>query len=217
MKAIIVIDAQVDFITGALRNEEAIKSLPTLHKVVEWAADNRYELIYTKDTHNKNSYLASQEGKNLPVPHCIYNTPGWYIVPEAMPNYYYEHWRFYRKAQFGYTNWREAHLEDFDELIFVGYCSEICVISNILIIKSLYPEIPITFISDASAGVTPESHAAACTVMKSCQVNVKTWKEYYGMTLAKEVQSITDKTINNSIEKENQSILQPMLLHMMNL
>lgn len=178
MKAIIVIDAQVDFVTGALRNEEAIKSLPTLHEVVEWAIYNNYDLIYTKDTHNENTYFTSQEGKNLPVPHCICGTPGWGIMLEAMPDHYYGKCSFYPKAQFGYTNWREAHLEDFDELIFVGYCSDICVISNILIIKALYPEIPITFISDASAGVTPESHAAACTVMKSCQVNVKTWEEY---------------------------------------
>lgn len=177
-KAIIVIDAQVDFVTGVLRNEEAIKSLPTLHKVVEWATDNLYELIYTKDTHYEINYLLSQEGMNLPVPHCIHGTPGWCIVPEAMPNHYYDKSSFYPKTQFGYTNWREVHLEDFDELIFVGYCSDICVISNVLIIKALYPEIPITFISDASAGVTPESHAAACTVMKSCQVNVKTWEEY---------------------------------------
>lgn len=178
MKAVIVIDAQNDFVTGALRNEEAIKSLPTLHKVVEWAVDNEYELIYTKDTHNENMYPTSQEGKNLPVPHCICGTPGWHIVPGAMPDHYYDKLSFYPKAQFGYTNWREVHLEDFDELIFVGYCSDICVVSNVLIIKALYPEIPVTFISDASAGVTPESHAAACTVMKSCQVNVKTWEKY---------------------------------------
>jgi len=177
-KAVIVIDAQNDFVFGALRNEEAIKSLSTLHKVVEWAVDNKYELIYTKDTHDENTYLTSQEGKNLPVPHCICGTVGWQIVPRAMPGHYYDMCSFYPKAQFGYTNWREAHLEDFDELIFVGYCSDICVVSNVLIVKSLYPEIPITFISDASAGVTPESHAAACTVMKSCQVNVKTWEEY---------------------------------------
>lgn len=177
-KAVIVIDAQVDFVTGALRNEEAIKSLPTLHAVVDWAVNNNYDLIYTKDTHTENTYLTSQEGKNLPVPHCICNKSGWDIVPEALPNHYYDKCSFYLKAQFGYTNWREAHLEDFDELIFVGYCSEICVISNVLIVKALYPEIPITFINDASAGVTPESHTAACTVMKSCQVNVKTWEEY---------------------------------------
>jgi len=178
MKAVIVIDAQNDFVTGALRNEEAIKSLPTLHKVVEWAVDNKYELIYTKDTHEEDTYLTLQEGKNLPVPHCIINTSGWRLAPEARPDFYYDKCSFYPKAQFGYTNWREVHLEDFDELIFVGYCSDICVVSNVLIIKALYPEIPITFISDASAGVTPESHAAACTVMKSCQVNVKTWEEY---------------------------------------
>lgn len=178
MKAVVVIDAQNDFITGALRNEEAIKSLPTLHKVVEWAANNNYDLIYTKDTHYSERYMNTQEGKNLPVPHCICDTHGWEIVPEAVPDHYYDKCSFRLKRQFGYTNWREEHLEDFDELIFVGYVSSICVISNALIIKSLYPEIPITFISDASAGVTPESHAAACTVMKNCQINVKTWKEY---------------------------------------
>lgn len=176
-KAVIVIDAQYDFIYGALRNEMAIKSLPTLHEVVEWAVKNQYDLIYTKDVHDAN-YLNTQEGKNLPVPHCLWNTAGWEIVPEALPNHYYDKCSFYQKAQFGYTYWEEAHLENFDELIFVGYCSDICVISNILIIKAMYPEIPITFITDASAGVTPESHAAACTVMKSCQVNVKTWEEY---------------------------------------
>ena len=178
MKAVIVIDAQNDFITGVLRNEEAIKSLPTLHAVVNWAVHNSYDLIYTKDTHNENTYFTSQEGKNLPVPHCIWNTEGWEIVPEALPDHYYDKCVFIMKNQFGYESWGTENLGQYDELIFIGYCSEICVLSNLLIIKSLYPEILITFISDASAGVTPESHAAACTVMKSCQVNVKTWKEY---------------------------------------
>ena len=177
MKAVVVIDAQNDFITGALRNEEAIKSLQTLHKVVEWAAKNEYDLIYTEDTHSGN-YLNTQEGRNLPVPHCIWNTEGWEIAPEALPDHYYDKCVFIIKNQFGYEKWNIIDLNKYDELIFVGYCSEICVISNALIIKSLYPEIPITFISDASAGVTPESHAAACAVMKSCQINVKTWKEY---------------------------------------
>lgn len=177
MKAVIVIDAQNDFITDALRNEEAIKSLPTLHAVVNWAVHNSYDLIYTKDTHDAD-YLNTQEGKNLPIPHCICDTEGWEIVPEALPEHYYSKCDFILKNQFGYESWGTENLGQYDELIFVGYCSDICVISNALIIKSLYPEIPITFISDASAGVTPESHAAACTVMKSCQVNVKTWKEY---------------------------------------
>lgn len=178
MKTVIVIDAQNDFVTGALRNEEAIKSLPTLHKVVQWAADNNHYLIYTKDTHKEDTYLTSQEGKNLPVLHCIRGSVGWEIVPEAKPEYYYDMRDFYPKNQFGYTNWREAHLEDFDELIFVGYVSSICVMTNALIVKSLYPEIPITFITDASAGLTPENHQAAIEVLKSCQINCVTWEEY---------------------------------------
>jgi len=176
-KAVIVIDAQRDFIYGVLRNEMAIKSLPVLHAVVNWAVNNDYDLIYTEDTHDAN-YLNTQEGKNLPVPHCLWNTEGWEIVSEALPEHYYDKCAFIAKTRFGYTNWREEHLEKYDEIIIVGYCSDICVVSNVLIVKSLYPEIPITFISDASAGVTPKSHTAACTVMKSCQVDVKTWEEY---------------------------------------
>ena len=176
-KVVIAIDGQDDFIFGILRNEEAIKSLPTLHKVIQWAVKNEDDLI-DKENIDDAKYRNTQEGKNLPIPHCLWNTKGWEIVPEALPDHYYDKCVFITKNQFGYTNWREEHLERYDELIFVGYCSDICVVSNVLIIKSLYPEIPITFISDASAGVTPESHAAACTVMKSCQINVKTWKEY---------------------------------------
>lgn len=178
MKAVIVIDAQNDFITGALRNEEAIKSLPTLHAVVEWAAKNNYELIYTLDTHYSGTYMDTQEGKNLPVLHCICGTEGWNNVPEAISDHYYDKCSFYPKGQFGYTNWREAHLEDFDELIFVGYVSSICVVSNALIVKSLYPEIPIAFITDASAGLTSENHQAAIEVLKSCQINCVAWEEY---------------------------------------
>ena len=173
-KCLIVVDVQNDFVTGALANPDAVAALPTVRETVGYAREHGWHLIFTQDTHNEN-YLTTQEGKNLPVPHCIHGSWGWKIVDDLwcadddMP---------ILKCQFGYEAWEFEELFDYDEIVFCGFVTDICVISNVLGVKTQYPEIPVTFICDAAAGLTPEKHAAACDVMRSCQVKVVNWDEF---------------------------------------
>lgn len=181
-KLLIVIDAQNDFITGALRNEEAIKTLPNLIKLIE---EHNGTIIATRDTHYIDTneehigYNDSLEGKLLPVQHCITNTNGWQIEENVLKvlNSKNEGWQqkfhIINKKSFGYDHWREElKFYNFDEIVIAGYCTDICVVSNTLILRALYPNIPITVVSNACAGVTPEKHNAALETMRSCQINI---------------------------------------------
>lgn len=176
-KVLIIVDAQNDFITGSLRNQEAIESLDTLHEVVVYMEQHGANLIYTMDTHF-GDYFETQEGEWLPVSHCRINTNGWELADLAKPADI-NTVTIIEKETFGYISWENyMPKKAIDEIVIVGYVSSICVVSNALILKSIYPEIPITFITDASAGLTPENHCAAIEVLKSCQINCVTWKEY---------------------------------------
>ena len=179
-KVLIVIDAQEDFTRGALRNEAAIQTLPVIHDIVEFAANNNMTITYTADTHGED-YLESQEGNNLPIPHCIYRTPGWDICGEVI-NIDYPH-TVIMKETFGYTGWDKKYnvisqkLATADEIWLCGFCTDICVSANFQLLKAFYPEVPIVVIQDACAGVTPELHYAALKVMKSCQARIVEWEK----------------------------------------
>lgn len=173
-KCLVVVDVQNDFVTGALANLDAAAAMPTVKNVVDYARNNEWDLIFTKDTHGE-MYPQTQEGRNLPVPHCIYGSWGWQIVDGLVPD---DDYYVIMKNQFGYEGWDIEEMRHYDEVVFCGFVSSICVCSNVLCFKAQYPEIPVTFICDASAGLTPEDHAAACQVLRSCQVKVVTWNEY---------------------------------------
>lgn len=174
MKTLIVIDVQNDFITGALGSKEAVNILPNIKKKIEAYIDAGDEVIFTRDTHGE-AYLDTNEGKHLPIPHCIKGTDGWQIVKEIdRPEC--EH---IDKPTFGYIGWtflrdgaRVMGTRSLSEVEIVGVCTDICVISNALILKACFPEINITVDASCCAGVTPESHHAALATMKSCQINV---------------------------------------------
>lgn len=173
-KVLIVIDAQEDFTRGALRNDSAIAALPTIREIVDFAYENfDRPILYTKDTHSAEHYMKSQEGKNLPVPHCIENTKGWQICPEA----FCDKSQIIIKHSFGSTTWDMLCLGTVDEVWLCGFCTDICVSANFQIIKARYPDLPIVVVEDACAGVTPELHEAALKVMKSCQARITTWDE----------------------------------------
>jgi nicotinamidase-related amidase len=164
-KTLIVIDMQNDFIDGSLGTKEAVAIVENVKKKIAEYSQAGDEIIFTRDTHQKN-YLETNEGKHLPVEHCIEGTQGWQIaegleVPGAI---------YINKPSFGYMDWRKYNLE---EVELVGLCTDICVVSNALIIKATYPEINVSVDSDCCAGVTPESHQAALTTMKMCQVQVR--------------------------------------------
>lgn len=181
-KILIVIDVQNDFITGALRNEEAIKAVPNIVKLLK---TEKFDKIYvTMDTHD-NQYLKTLEGKNLPVKHCIRNTSGWMMPTEvadalhADDNYPI----IFQKETFGSTyminniaatnpwNGITTFPEDY-EFTFVGFCTDICVVSNALMLRANFPNSRIVVRRDCVAGVTPESNEAALTTMKMCQIEV---------------------------------------------
>ena len=163
-KTLIVVDMQKDFIDGALGTKEAVAIVDNVKKKIAAYQEEGAEIIFTRDTHQAD-YLNTNEGKHLPVEHCIEGTDGWQLwegleVPGAI---------IIDKPSFGYTKWADYKLE---EVEMIGLCTDICVVSNALIIKALFPEIKVTVDASCCAGVTPESHAAALTTMKMCQVEV---------------------------------------------
>ena len=177
-KVLVVVDAQEDFTRGALRNEEAIKALPVIHDIVDFASYHfEHRVIYTQDTHYKLTYLESLEGRNLPIKHCIYESKGWQLCPEVLPKQH----RSYicqLKRTFGHSEWDKMNdLHEADEIWLCGFCTDICVSANLQILKATYPETPIIVIEDACAGVTPELHEAALKVMKSCQARIVKWED----------------------------------------
>lgn len=167
MKALIVVDMQNDFVTGALGTKEAVEILPNVKKKIMEYLDAGHKVIFTCDTHNEN-YLDTNEGKHLPVPHCVVGTSGWQVVSDIdAPGCVH-----IRKDTFGYTHWSRWDFHDGDDVEIIGVCTDICVISNALILKAMFPEINITVDASCCAGVTPETHSAALITMKSCQINI---------------------------------------------
>ena len=165
-KILIVVDMQNDFVTECLGTAEAQAIVPNVKRKIEEYISRGDQVIFTRDTHHKN-YLDSHEGKYLPVPHCIEGTHGWQIVseidnPECM---------HLNKLTFGYMGW-DLRLENPSEIELIGVCTDICVVSNALILRAMFRNIDITVDASCCAGVTPEKHKAALEVMKSCQINV---------------------------------------------
>ncbi len=177
-KVLIIIDAQEDFTRGALRNEDAIEKLSTIHEVVKYAEENEMNIIYTADTHGED-YLMTQEGRNLPVEHCVYRTAGWNICPEVKPEI--SDLYIVCKESFGATTWNHwetaKKLANAKEIWMCGFCTDICVSANFQILKAMYPETPIIIIEDACAGVSLELHDAAIKVMQSCQARIIKWQD----------------------------------------
>ena len=166
MKLLLVIDMQNDFIDGSLGTAEAVAIVP---RVLEKVKKFDGKIIFTQDTHGDN-YLDTQEGKRLPVKHCIEGTDGWEIREELRP-YVRTKWQ---KRAFGSIALAEmiSEMENIESIEMVGLCTDICVVSNALIIKAANREIPIIVDSSCCAGVTPEKHEAALEVMRSCQIEV---------------------------------------------
>lgn len=170
-KILVVIDMQNDFIDGALGTAEA---LGIVEKVVDKIGSYPADCIYaTRDTHGED-YLETSEGRYLPVKHCIKGTKGWEIRPEvarAMPQA-----AVIDKPTFGSEELAQRLLEESRkeeiEIEFVGLCTDICVVTNALLVKTKLPEVKISIDASCCAGVTPESHEAALLTMKMCQVDV---------------------------------------------
>ena len=163
-RTLIVVDMQNDFIDMALGTPEAVSIVPNVRAKIEEYLKNGDEVIYTRDTHPEN-YLETPEGRRLPVPHCIKGTKGW----EIADGLYKAGCKIIDKPNFGWPYWADEELE---EVELVGLCTDICVVSNALIIKAAFPDAEVKVDSSCCAGVTPATHNAALETMRMCQVDV---------------------------------------------
>ena len=168
MKFLIVVDMQNDFISGSLGSLHAQAIVP---KVVEKVQNFDGEIIFTRDTHGED-YMQTQEGKNLPVPHCVKGTKGWQVCDELAP--------FVKNAvdkiTFGSVELPQilqGYRQPIDEIELCGLCTDICVISNAMLLKAQFPETKIIVDGACSAGVTPESHETALKAMQAVQIQIK--------------------------------------------
>lgn len=173
MKLLVVVDMQKDFIDGVLGTPEAKKIVEPVKAKIREYRENGDEIVFTKDTHY-GDYLSTHEGKLLPVPHCLINTDGWKLVDGI---YSGRKECVVEKDTFGYLDWYDFLSEHYysapSEIEIVGLCTDICVISNALILRAEYPEADIVVDAKCCAGTTPEKHEAALSIMESCQIIVR--------------------------------------------
>lgn len=167
---LIVIDMQNDFISGSLGSDEAKKIVPKVKERIEKAIKDGEDIYFTKDTHYED-YLNTKEGQFLPVKHCIENTSGHDICDELKP-YEKNAKNIFIKNTFGYKDLPQ-YLNEYDSITFVGLCTDICVVSNVILTKAFYPEKNIGIKKDCCASTSVENHNAALSVMKSCHIVIE--------------------------------------------
>ena len=165
-KALIIIDMQKDFVDGTLSNPAA---QAIVNPIVQYAKDFDGDIIATRDTHTTN-YLETSEGKHLPIVHCVHGTLGWEIASEISTILQEKNAKIVDKPTFGYLNWN--FLEKYGEVTLIGTCTDICVVSNALILKAKFPELTVKVKADLCAGTTKENHDAALKIMACCQVEI---------------------------------------------
>ncbi len=168
-KALIVVDMQKDFINGALGTKEAEAIVDNVAEVVK-TFDG--DVIFTRDTHT-DKYMETQEGRNLPVLHCIKDTEGWQI-DRKLASLRTDAMQIFDKPSFGSVALAEylQAQKELESVTLIGLCTDICVISNALLIKAFLPEVEISVIEKCCAGVTPQSHQNALEAMKMCQIKI---------------------------------------------
>ena len=166
-KLLVVVDMQKDFIDGALGTNEAVKIVPL---VADEIKNFDGDVVFTFDTHSS-IYLETKEGKNLPVEHCIKGTDGWRLASEIEPLATGK--KCFEKPTFGSVELAEFVAGgEYTDITLVGLCTDICVISNAILIKAFLPEVNISVKASCCAGVTPESHENALSSMKMCQIEI---------------------------------------------
>lgn len=170
-QACIIIDMQNDFITGSLGTPEAQKIVSNVEaEIIACKKDesNETDFIFTQDTHDE-YYLDTQEGKKLPIPHCIKDTKGWQICNQLLPYTLFA--TILQKPTFGCTD-LVMEAAPYDRLILMGLCTDICVISNALLLKAYYPEKEIRVLSNCCAGTSPQGHETALKAMETCHIDI---------------------------------------------
>lgn len=194
MKILVIVDMQNDFITGSLGSHEAQVALKNIKALLENEVDSDTYVLFTQDTH-KSNYLDTKEGQKLPVKHCIFGEAGWEIHGDLVAAYYDNRSKFKKLGVKGYDTFITSTIEKptfgstalvdeiynivsdshekVEEIILCGVCTDICVVSNALMLKAaFYDSADIKVIADCCAGTTVENHEAALTVMRSCQIDI---------------------------------------------
>ena len=171
-KILVVVDMQKDFVDGALGTREAVAIVDNVVRKIE---DFDGDIIVTYDTHAEN-YMETQEGKNLPVPHCIKGSDGWQLDKNVQAALDKRAYAVIEKPTFGSVALPEYIKANYDpkeiSIELIGLCTDICVVSNALLLKANFLETPISVDASCCAGVTPDTHNAALTTMRMCQINV---------------------------------------------
>ena len=185
MRVLVVVDAQKDFVTGALGSVSAQSIIPHIRERIKSYADGNTLILFTKDTHDEN-YLKTLEGYNLPTPHCVRGTPGWSLVKDisSLADGYSNFLIFsdeevvrsrVLKNTFGSVKLMEILKQyeyEIEDITFMGFCTDVCVVSNVLMARAYLPNTRIIVDSSCCAGTTLDKHLAALEVMKSCQIDV---------------------------------------------
>jgi nicotinamidase-related amidase len=171
---LVVVDVQNDFVSEALGTAEAQAALPAMVRKVR---DFRGQVVFTKDTHD-DRYAETQEGEKLPVPHCLVGTPGWQLAEPLDAIQRERKLPVYLKGTFGSVDLMRdleaAYARGAVESVeFIGLCTDICVVSNAMLVKAAMPQLPVIVDGSCCAGVTPQAHEAALAVMRSCQIVVR--------------------------------------------
>jgi nicotinamidase-related amidase len=174
-KVLIVVDAQNDFISGSLGSAAAAEATKLIRNKIDSLSDEDI-VIFTRDTHDGN-YATTLEGKKLPIFHCIKDTPGWEIADILKETSHYDDHPKVDKKTFGATFLHNTIFNIFGpnpdiEIEVCGFCTDICVISNVLHLRAHFPDTKITVLKDLCAGTTVENHKAALAVMNSCQIDI---------------------------------------------
>lgn len=170
-RALVVVDMQNDFITGSLGSKDAVAIVPNVAEKIKQAIQFGIDVIFTRDTHHEN-YLSTNEGAHLPVVHCVENTAGWQIADE-LASFVPSAVKVFDKPSFGSLALADfIAIEKYEDVELVGLCTDICVVSNAMLLKAKCPEITVHVASTCCAGVTKKTHLAAIETMKMCQVNI---------------------------------------------
>ena len=172
MKVLIVVDMQNDFVDGVLGSKEAVSMIDT---AVETINSFDGKVFYTQDTHGED-YLDTEEGRHLPVVHCIKGSEGWKIHPKIEKALLLKGATRIEKSTFGSEKLMgiiEKEVPEVESITLIGICTDICVISNAMLAKAHFQNTPVNVISSACAGVTPESHENALAAMKMCHIEIQ--------------------------------------------
>lgn len=178
MEILVVVDMQNDFVDGALGTKEAVEIVPRVAARIAGGLDAGETVLFTRDTHEP-SYMDTQEGRKLPVPHCIRGSEGWQIISQLTE--YTEGRTIVDKPTFGSAELGQLLVrlhdrEPIEKITLIGLCTDICVISNALLAKAFLPEVEIAVDAACCAGVSVESHNNALNAMKMCQITVENQK-----------------------------------------